>query len=506
VLSGALGVAILAAAVLDFRPTWVVAGAVGALMVAATHRWFTRWPMLMSSVAVCILVVPIARYALPINLPFAAEPYQVLLAVIGLVWLASLLAQPDALAWRPSGITAPFIALIVVMAGSIGLNLDTIHARGIDMDIVFRVVFFAGFFLTMFMIGNVLRRRDDLDTFIKAVVGACAIVAFFTLVENKTGFNIFNYVHRVFPLLQFQPSGVPGFLEARGSGFRVYGSAQHPLALGAALVTVLPLGIYLGMRTHRKLWWAATALIGIAALATVARTAVMMLVVEMVILLCLKPRELKRYWWVVPPFLVAVNILVPSTLGTLKASFFPQGGLIAQQSTTPGGDASNRIADLGPSLAEAGKTPFFGQGWGSRVPEHLPETASNRFLDNQWLGIVLELGWFGVLAWIWFFGRNVRLLAGAALRDDSAHGWLLAGCAASIFGVAVGMFTYDAFGFSQASLLLFIVVGVGIAARHLGPIPDDEPRPGPRLVSDRPTQARRRAAPPRGAGARAASR
>ena len=103
VLSGALGVAILAAAVLDMRPTWAVMAAVAGLVAAATHRWFTRWPVILSSVAVCILVVPIARYALPINLPFAAEPYQVLLAVIGVAWLASLLAQPEALRWRPSG-------------------------------------------------------------------------------------------------------------------------------------------------------------------------------------------------------------------------------------------------------------------------------------------------------------------------------------------------------------------------------------------------------------------
>jgi hypothetical protein len=327
--------------------------------------------------------------------------------------------------------------------------------------VIFKASFFVSFFVVMYMIGSVLRTRAELDFVIKALVAGAAIVSFFTLVENKTGYNAFNHLHQVFPIFRFQSGGVPGFLESRGSGFRVYGSAQHPLALGAALVTLLPLGVYLGFRTHRWFWWAAAGLICIAALATVARTAVMMLVVEAVVLVALKPRELKRFWWVVPPFLVAVNIAVPATLGTLKASFFPQGGLIAQQSTTPG--------------EEAKKTPFVGQGWGTRLPEHLDPAKSNRYLDNQWLGILLEAGWFGVILWLWFFLRNVRLLAGAALRDDSPHGWLLAGLAASVLAFAVGMFTYDAFGFTQATLLMFATVGIGIAARNLRPDADVPP-------------------------------
>jgi O-antigen ligase len=184
----------------------------------------------------------------------------------------------------------------------------------------------------------------------------------------------------------------------------------------------------------------------------------------------------KRLWWAILPFVLIVNIAVPATFGTLKSSFFPEGGLIAQQNTNPGGDSSNRVADIGPSLREAKRTPFFGQGWGTRVPKTLDQTKTRRILDDQWLGLILEAGYLGALAFLWFFIRNVRLLGGAALRDRSAHGWLLAGLAASILGFAVGMATYDAFGFPQATLLMYIMCGLGIAARRLGPI-EDEPKP-----------------------------
>jgi hypothetical protein len=477
-LSAGLGLTLLASAVLDLRPTWAVAGGVVVLGALATYRWFTQWRVMIAAIGLCVLLVPIARYGLPIELPFQLEPYRAIVAVVAIAWLLTLLAEPDRFRIPHTGLGAPLMAIVLVLTVSVLVNLPTIHERGVMTDVIFKASFFVSFFLVMLMLGSVLRTRAELDFVIKALVGGAAVVSFFTLVENKTGYNAFNHVHQVMPLFRFQEGGVPATLEARGSGFRVYGSAQHPLALGAALVTLLPLGIYLGFRTRRWFWWAAAALICIAAFATVARTAVMMLVVVAVVLVALKPRELRRYWWVVPPVLVAVNIAVPSTLGTLKASFFPQGGLIAQQSTTPGGDASNRVADLGPSIEEAAKTPFVGQGWGTRLPEHLDPAKSNRYLDNQWLGILLEAGWFGVLIWLWFFLRNVRLLAGAALRDESPHGWLLAGLAASVLAFAVGMFTYDAFGFTQATLLMFAIVGIGIAARNLGP---DAPREPGRL-------------------------
>jgi polysaccharide biosynthesis protein PslJ len=473
-LSAGLGLLLLASAVLDLRPTWAIAAGVAVAGAVASYRWFTQWRVMISAIGLCILLVPIARYGLPIELPFQLEPYRAIVVVVAIAWLLTLLAEPDGFRVPHTGLGAPLTAIVLVLTVSVVVNLHTIHERGVMTDVIFKASFFVSFFLVMLMIGSVLRTRAEMDFVIKALVGGAAVVSFFTLVENKTGYNVFNHVHQIMPLFRFQPGGVPDYLEARGTGFRVYGSAQHPLALGAALVTLLPLGIYLGFRTRRWFWWGAAGLICIASFATVSRTAVMMLFVEGVVLVALKPRELKRYWWVVPPLLVAVNIAVPSTLGTLKSSFFPEGGLIAQQSTTPGGDASNRVADLGPSLEEAKKTPFVGQGWGTRLPEHLDPTKSNRYLDNQWLGILLEAGWFGVLIWLWFFLRNVRLLAGAAVRDDSPHGWLLAGLAAAVFAFAVGMFTYDAFGFTQATLLMFAVVGIGIAARNL---PPDDPGP-----------------------------
>ncbi len=464
--SAALAVALVAAAALDVKPAYLLGGVCVALVGLATFRFFTRWHVMVSAIILVILLVPIARYSLPITLPFQLEPYRLVVLLVAVVWIASLLAEPDVIRLPRTGLVGPLLAIGLVLACSVAVNLETIHARGVGQDVLFKLSFFTSFLIVMLLIGSTIRTRVDLDRVLKILVGAGAFVGLSTLIENKTGSNVFDHLHQVIPVFVFDPSGVPSGLQSRGSGFRVYGSAQHPLALGAALVLLLPPGLYVAWRTRSKWWWAALGITAIAALATVARTAVMMLLVEVIVLVCLKPAALKRFWWMVPPFLVAVNLAVPATLGTLKASFFPAGGLVAEQSSNPGGDASNRISDLGPGLEEAKRTPFFGQGWGTRVPERLDQQKTRRILDNQWLGILLEAGWLGVLAWGWFFARNFRLLARSAIRDASDHGWLLAGLAASILGFAVGMFTYDAFAFPQATLLMFAMVGLGIVARR----------------------------------------
>src|SRR5690606_18121956 len=97
----------------------------------------------------------------------------------------------------------------------------------------------------------------------------------------------------------------------RGEGTRVYASAEHPIALGAALVLLLPLGIYAGRKWGGRIWWVATALIGIAAVATIARTGATMMLTVLVVLLILKPREVLGLWKWGVSFLVAAYLLSP---------------------------------------------------------------------------------------------------------------------------------------------------------------------------------------------------
>jgi O-antigen ligase len=181
-----------------------------------------------------------------------------------------------------------------------------------------------------------------------------------------------------------------------------------------------------------------------------------MLLVVCLVFLWLRPKHTRRLWPAILPLLVVVHFALPGTIGSLKASFFPKGGLIADQSQSVGSRGQGRVADLGPTLTQWSERPLFGNGFGSRVVTG--ETPNAQILDNQWLATLLETGLAGAFALAWLFVRVIRRLAAAAKKDQSERGWLFVALAASIAAFGLGMLTYDAFSFIQVTFLFFIVL------------------------------------------------
>jgi O-antigen ligase len=309
-------------------------------------------------------------------------------------------------------------------------------------------------------------RRRDLDLLIRVLVLGGVVVTVLALYEGRTGVNYFDRLGTIFPPLRLDQPVILNEtdLGGRGGRLRVFASAEHPIALSAALAMLVPLGIYLAKRDGDWRWWVATGLMVVGVISTVSRTGVLMLVAIGIAYACMKPREVWRALPMLLPLLVAMNLLVPGALGGLKSAFFPPGGLVAEQQYGEGEYGSGRIADLGPGLAEWRKQPIFGQGYGTRISDLDDPRQNAGILDNQWLGSLLETGILGAGLLLWLFMRTVRRLGRMARRDDSAHGWLLAGLAAAIAGFAAGMFTFDAFNFTQVTFLAFIFIGLAVAA------------------------------------------
>ena len=96
-----------------------------------------------------------------------------------------------------------------------------------------------------------------------------------SLVEWKTTTNFFGFYSRVMPFLHYVDEGVA---VERGTGIRARGSAQHPIALSAALVMLVPLAFYLYQRHRKLIWVAAAGLLTLGALSTGSRTGTTMLI------------------------------------------------------------------------------------------------------------------------------------------------------------------------------------------------------------------------------------
>jgi O-antigen ligase len=456
-------------------PRLVAGFAVFTTLMALARPAVLPWRRLIATLIFIILFVPIRRYTLPAGLPFQLELYRVFVIILLLGWSASLLADPRT-RLRRTGFEGPVMVIIGAAFASILANPGRVTQ--VSTDVNKSLMFFMSFILVLYLTTGVIRRLDDVDYLTKKLVAGGAVVAAFAIVEARTGFNAFNHLRTVMPFLRDQ-GDVGGF--GRGGKLRVFGSAQHPIALCAALVMLLPLALYLARRYRQRRWTLCALVLGAASAATVSRTGIVMLVVVGLVFLWLRPRETCRMWPAIFPALIAIHFVVPGTLGAIKNSFFPAGGLVAQQKVQPGGSGSGRLADLGPGLKEWRQSALIGEGFGTRVvdaslvPVAVDPTAALRpkanIVDDQWLGTLLETGAVGAFGWLWLFIRAVRRFGAEAKRDASERGWLLTSIAASVAAYAFGMTTYDAFSFIQVTFLLFIFIGLGAALMAERPTP-----------------------------------
>ena len=485
VLSVVVALGATAAGVKPTAPLGVIAFV---FVLVAARRQLLAWPTLVGALLVIVMLIPMRRYELGGGLPFALEPYRALIAVTFMMWVGALLVDPE-VHFRATGLERPVILFGVAVLLSLVANPGRVSLlAGSVMKIV---LLFTSFFAVLYLVAGMTERREVLDRLIKLLVGCSVVVAVASLYEWRSGVNLFNDLHRVVPLLRFRPDFLPS-TPGRGDHPRAYGSAQHAIALGAALVMVLPLCVYLWRRTGRFIWMIGGAVLVMGALATGSRTAVVMLAVSFIMFLRYKPGPTIRMVPYLFVLLIVVQGAMPGTLGTFKSSFFPKQGLVSDE-FAGSGSGTGRLQDVGPSLREWIHSPFVGQGFGTRLTSQQDDASqgfvNGRILDDQWLGSLLEIGLLGVFALIWLIVRALRLLKDRAIADDSDYGWLLTAIATSICAYAIGMLTFDAFSFIQVTLLFFVFLGLAAVALRVDPDPplaDPAPAPAPRQAAAQP--------------------
>ena len=170
--------------------------------------------------------------------------------------------------------------------------------------------------------------------------------------------------------------------------------------------------------------------------------------------------DVRKHWIMIFPIVAVIHFAIPGTLGTLKEAFMPAGGLVAEQETfASSASTGGRVSDIAPSLEEFQEKPLLGDGMGTRIT--VGENANGRLLDNQWLGLLIDEGLVGILAFLWLVLRFARLQLTLARRLTGPPGYLPLACASSALAYAFGMFTYDAFSFTQVTFAFFMILAIG---------------------------------------------
>lgn len=425
-------------------------------------RVAARWSLLVACLLLADLLIPNdGRYMLIGGAGFfQLEPYRVIIAVMVVGWSAALLVDPR-VKLRLTGFEMPLAVIIVATLGSLIVNPARVN--GALGAVIKSLLLFASFLVLLYLLVSVVRSRKTVGQMLVVAVCAGVVEAIGALIQRENGFNIFDHLHRFLPMFQFNLGAeLTGLI--RSGGLRALASAGHPIELSNTMAMLMPAAAYLAISRQQRLWWAAFFALLVGLLASGSKTGVIELVVMLLIFLWLRPRQTRRCWPALIVVVGLVSVLMPSAVNSVIDGFFPPGGFIHSQSTVGyyrGVQDNTRLSRIGPVLhSEFDKhSPFFGEGFGTRQTGRGVSNPA-QILDDQWFDNLLETGIVGVLGWLWLFVYVVRKLGRQAkLERDTREGWLPVALAASIAGYAMSMATYDASGFIQATLLLFIFFG-----------------------------------------------
>jgi hypothetical protein len=452
----------------------VAGAAFGVVVVAAAssvRTTFVRWEYLIGSVILVVLFVPIKRYKFVVNLPFDLELYRVVLAFVIALWLLALLVDRR-VRLRGSFLDKPLGLFLFAILGSIFFNLqrlvDTEYliVRGsylareeLSTDALKKILFLLSFYLAFYLIVSVVRDEGAILRVLRFLVGGSAVVGFFGVVEARTGYNLFDHLRSVLPILEFEGALTDSSI-ARGGRLRVYASSQHPIGLATLLVMMIPFAIFLWRTTRRWVWGVAAAAIFLGAISTVSRTSITTMVAVAAVYAWLRPDDIKKLWPLIVPAVLVIHLALPGAIGGIQGAFFPSEGIVENQTQYGGRVSGQRV---GPVWNRIKNDPAFGQGYGTRITESgLRQNA--QVLDNEWLGTASETGFIGAAAWAWFFLRFIRRSGKEAKRDRSPRGDFLVAACSALLAFAVSMITFDAFYFIQVTFVMFVVAALGVCA------------------------------------------
>lgn len=465
VASAVLLAAVALTAILVLPP--VIAG--GAfLLVAGLYVFRTalfRWTTMLILLGCVVMFIPVRRYEIPIPLPFALEPYRLVIGLLIVAVIAAVLLNPS-FSWRPVAFGWPIGIFLATQAISIVANGPTLVEKHLDLASISNLTQLVFLLSVFFIVRQMLTRERVVQIFLVFLTWAGVLVALFAILERFSRVNVFLLLGHVLPLAMLNDAGGES---ARAGGNRAFASAQHPIALSVALAMIIPIAVYLAAHgswprnpiSRRIVYALGVAMLLGGILCAVSRTGIVMLAVMLLTVLILRPRLGAVIVALAFPFVVLAGAVVPKLVNSTIVSLFDFNSLIASQFSNPGYRGQGRLADLGPALTDFGQAPFFGTGIGSRVV--VGPYANANILDNQWLGTLLETGVLGVVGLAVFLLIPIIMLIVFVFRTSLGrnHASLALAIAVSAIGYAVAMFFYDAFAFVQSFLILMMLFAVG---------------------------------------------
>lgn len=294
-----------------------------------------------------------------------------------------------------------------------------------------------------------MRSWRDLELLTTWLVRCAGVVAALGVFQYFTGVNVAVYMQipGLSPLTELMT-------HSRSELNRVISTAGHPIELGVILAALLPLALHHSIFTKKFSAWIPTTFICLVVLMSVSRSAILVAVGALVILLLGWSNRWRLRFLIVLPFaLVAARAAFPGLLGTIRALFL-------HLDDDPSIDG--RTADYEVVFRAFQENPWLGKGYFTWVPMYF------RTLDNQALVLLLEVGLVGTLLLLLviltavYGGFHTR-----KLTSETRNSHLGLAAAAGICGITVSFFTFDTLAFRQATGVFFLLLGMAGASWSL---------------------------------------
>ena len=266
-----------------------------------------------------MLFVPVGRYALAIKLPFGLEFYRLTVAMVLLVWVASLLVDPR-VRLRRTPLDGPVALIVAASLCSVAVNFGRVAP--LASAVLKSFTLFLSFIIFFYFIASIVTTVSAVVAVTKFIVSGAAVVAAFAVVEQRTGFNVFDHVRTVLPFLQFEgavmldrgtdSSGRPGPQIIRSRSVSSWRCASRS-------------GLH-SRRSRSILWSVPTVVTLVGIMATVSRTPIMAVVAAAVVFLWLRPRDIRPLLPLVIPMAILIKLVAPGSIGDGEGSVPSLGG------------------------------------------------------------------------------------------------------------------------------------------------------------------------------------
>ncbi len=392
-----------------------------------------------------------------IYLPGVGNPDRPALVAIAGLWLAALAVVQGAARPRVqvTRLHAAISAFFVCAVASVALNTDVLANLG-ELGLASKkLVLLASYAAFFILVGSVIRPAE-IPRFVGLVLGLATIVSVAAIVEYRFEVNPFydlaaNLAYTVAPsdLHEIDPTGRT----------TVYGPMDHPLELALMLALVLPFALVPMLEearhSYRLRWLLLTGVLLAGVFVTQRKTGLIAAGVGALAVLALRPRAVRRAVPLGIGLMLILHLVAPGAMGSLRQQLEPT----RLTSTKSIGDRSDDYDAIVPDLL---RHPALGRGYGSYEPYKY------RILDNQYLGLLVTVGFVGTAA----YGLLLLTAMASARRPVPGARPLparqIAAPIAAVAAFAVGGALFDVLAFPHVTYSFFFLLGL-VAAARAGP-------------------------------------